>query len=346
GNYKFIEDNKEHFENYFKGWEELHLTGNGLYWSIDDREGTEYSISGTNSDYKFNKGLRPILNACMYGDAVTLSKIFKGTDKEKYYLEKADKIKSLMDEKMWDGTFYKAIHPSDDNLDRPLTFKDIPEDCNALELMSYAPWMYSMPNSGKEWVFKYLKDDKIFKAEMGLTTADKSHPRYLYPVHKPCHWNGLVWPFATSIVINAIIELFDNYNQDFIKETDFYEIIKTYANMHYIYEDGIKKNFVDEVMLPDKHVWYARAFFREKNYEPCGGYDRGKDYNHSTFIDGVLRGLCGIDASSDSLKLNPRIRGIWKWFKIENLTFKNKTYTVYYDEDGTVYNKGKGIIIE
>ena len=349
GNDEFIERNKTAFEDYFKGWEERQLTANGLYWSIDDREGTEYSISGTNSALKFNKGLRVIMNSCMYGDALTLSKIFKGTDKGKYYLEKANSIKKMMDERMWDGDFYKSIHPADDNVDKMLTCKDIPADCNVLELMGYAPWMYSMPDSGKEFVFKHLKDEKVFKAKTGLSTADQSHPRYLYTVsHKACCWNGFVWPFATSIVINALIELLNNYNQEIISESDLYEIVKTYAKMHYLLEDGKKINFIDEVMLPDDYVWYAREYLKKKGDVPkeWGGVERGKDYNHSTFIDGVLRGLCGVNVNSETLELNPRIKGIWKWFKIENLTFKKKTYTVYYDEDGSVFNKGKGIIIE
>jgi hypothetical protein len=349
GNTDFIEQNKEHFEEYFKGWEERHLTKNGLYWSIDDREGTEYSISGTNSALKFNKGLRPILNSCMYGDALTLSKIFKGTDKEKLYKDKANFIKKMIDERLWDGTFYKAVHPEDDNVDNMLTCKDIPKDCNALELMGYAPWMYSMPEKGKEFVFKHLKDESVFKAKTGLATADISHPRFLYPVsHKGCCWNGYVWPFATSIAINAVIELLNNYEQSYISNDDLYDIIKTYAQMHYLYEDGKKINFIDEVMYPNEYVWKAREFLKKKEDVPIihGGKERGKDYNHSTFIDGVLRGLCGVEIFGTNLEINPKIKGIWKWFKIENLTFRKNTYNVYYDEDGTVFGKGKGVIIE
>lgn len=349
GNTDFIEQNKNYFEEYFKGWEEKHLTENGLYWSIDDREGTEYSISGTSSELKFSKGLRPILNACMYGDAIALSKMFHGTEKGEYYYNKAKNIKKMMDDKMWDGSFYKAIHPADGNIDKDLSVKDIPEECNVLELMSYAPWMYSMPDSGKEFVFSYLKDPKVFKAKTGLTTADQSHPRYLYPVsHKACCWNGLVWPFATSMVINSVIELLDKYNQKVISDKDLYDIVDSYAKMHFLYENGKKINFIDEVMLPDEYVWSAREHLKKKGDIPkeWGGAQRGKDYNHSTFIDCVLRGLCGIKVGGEKLELKPRVKGIWKWFKIENLTYKKNTYTVYYDEDGTIFNKGKGVIIE
>ncbi len=345
GNERFLSENIEALEKYFEGWEESHLTKNGLYWSIDDREGTEYSISGTTTENKFPKGLRPIMNSCMYADALALSKISK---KGEYYREKAENIKRLMDEKLWDGSFYKAIHPLDGEVDRELDFRDIPPECNAKELMGYMPWVYGMPDSEKAFVFADLKDERVFKAKTGLSTADRSNARYMYPVHKPCSWNGKVWPFATSIAVNAVIELLRSYTQSVMTDGDLYELIKVYAEMHYIYdEQGNKKNFIDEVMLPDAHIWDAHEWLKGTDYPlHCGGPDRGKDYNHSTFIDLVLRGLCGVDERTEALTVKPRIAGIWKWFKIENLTYRKRTYTVYYDEDGTVFGKGKGIIIE
>ena len=59
-----------------------------------------------------------------------------------------------------------------------------------------------------------------------------------------------------------------------------------------------------------------------------------------------MRGLIGIDVNAQTLTVNPRIKGIWKWFKVTNVTFKKQSYTIYYDEDGTKYNKGVGLIIE
>jgi hypothetical protein len=61
----------------------------------------EFSISGTMPDtYKCVRGLRPTLNSYMFGDAMTLSKIFAeigNTEKSGHYKSKAEKIKKLMD---------------------------------------------------------------------------------------------------------------------------------------------------------------------------------------------------------------------------------------------------------
>ena len=351
-NESFLLENLSALEKYFQRWEDKHGTENGLYWSIDDREGTEYTISGTTSKNEFLKGFRPLCNACMYGDAVAMAKIQKmagNAEKEQYYLKKASEIKNNIDKKLWDGTFYKAVHPAEQNLDKQVDYRDIIEECNAKELVGYIPWAFNMPDEGKEEVFSLLKDKKAFLGETGFTTADISNARFMYPVlHKACSWNGKVWPYATSYVINAVIELLDNYNQTVLTDNDLYDFIKQYAKMHYLYcEDGSCINFIDEVMLPFRHVWYAHEWLKTNGCpESVGGPNRGRDYNHSTFIDLIIRGLCGVKLDGNDIAVRPRIKGVWKWFKLENLHVKKNTYNVYYDEDGSKFQKGKGVIIE
>ena len=348
-NEDYLAENAAYFETYFNHWEQTHLTPNGLFWSNDDREGTEYSVSGTTSELRRLVGFRPLLNACMYGDAVSLAKIFRlvgNSQKEQFYLERARSIKKCMDEKMWDGEFYKAIHPLEQDLDKELDFRDIPEECNVRELVGYIPWVFHMPDPGKEEIFSYLKDPKTFLAKTGLATADISHPRFEFYLKKACTWCGNVWPYATSYALDAVIELLTGYDQHTLDYTDLYCMIKQYADMHYAEEDGKVINFIDEVMLPFEHVWYARELAKAGKEKLHGGQTRGRDYNHSTFIDLVLRGLCGIRPDAPVLTVKPKLRGIWKWFKVENLTYRGETYDVYYDEDGTAFGRGIGVVIE
>ena len=347
-NEDFLRDNANAFEKYFLTWEENHITKSGLYWSIDDREGTEFTISGTTPDMVRLKGLRPLFNSCMYSDALHLAKIFAligNPKKEALYLEKAEKIRKNINEKMWDGEFFKAIHPLDQNFEKDLSLSDIPKECNARELMGYIAWAFNVPYENQEKCFSLLKDEKVFLAKTGFTTADISHPRFLFYQGKACTWNGNVWPYATSYTINGVIELLNNYKQDTVSEKDLYDFIKKYAEMHYSMEDGKKINFIDEVMRPYEYVWNVREVAKS-GYKLTGGQNRGRDYNHSTFIDLVLRGLCGIDTNAKEFKIEPKIKGIWKWFKLENVTYRKETYNVYFDEDGTVFGKGCGVIIE
>lgn len=347
-NEQFLKDNAEAFEKYFNTWEERHLTKCGLYWSIDDREGTEYTISGTMQDMTRLKGFRPLLNSCMYGDAVSLAKIFTligDEEKSKLYSDKAKAIKKKVDTLLWDNGFYKARHPFNQDFDAGVDFSSVPEECDAKELMGYIPWAFNLPSNGRDGCFSLLKDEKTFLAKTGFATADISHPRFLFYQEKACTWNGNVWPYATSYTINAAIELLNNYKQDTLSENDLYDFILKYAEMHYSIEDGEKINFIDEVMRPFELIWNVREAVKN-GYNLTGGPNRGRDYNHSTFIDLVLRGLCGISWDSQELTLLPKIQGIWKWFKLENLTHRGVTYNIWYDEDGTVFNKGRGVIIE
>ena len=368
GNENLIYDNAYKFEKYFLDFEQKHLTKNGLYYSIDGKDAMELSISGStpseNAEEVYEnwlktldgggaksnalKGLRPTLNGYTYGGAITLSKIFTAIGNEQkanFYREKALKIKNLVNEKLWDGDFYKAVHSEDINAN--LSYKDIKSDNNCREIIAYNLFNYGLADNDKTTSLKYLKDEGVFKGVTGFTTADKGHKRYLYKYPHECLWNGYVWPYATSQTINAVIRVLNDYNQSVINSADLYDFIKTYAEMHYIYKDNKKVNWIDEVMSPNERIWTSREILKGSGWlERKGGYERGKDYNHSTFIDLVIRGLIGVDENADTLTVKPRIKGIWKWFKLDNLTFKNKTYTVYYDEDGTKYNKGVGVTIE
>ena len=74
-----------------------------------------------------------------------------------------------------------------------------------------------------------------------------------------------------------------------------------------------------------------------------GGYERGKDYNHSTFCDLVLDGLLGIRMEGDQLRADPILPASWDYFLVTGLTKDN--WTVLYDRDGSHYGRGAGLQI-
>lgn len=348
-NEDYLIENREHFERYFLGFEKRHLTECGLYWSNDDREGTEFSISGTTVDMKVTKGFRLLMNSCMYADAAALGDIFtlaKDTARAEHYKERARKIRDLINAVLWDGEFYRCLHPKDECLAGEINHKRVAPEQSVKELVGYIPWCFGVPDEKKEDAFRFLKDDSVFLGKTGFTTADISHERFMFYDDTPCTWNGKVWPYATSYAISAVINLLKNYRQNVITSGDLYKFIKTYAEMHYSIEDGKRINFIDEVMLPFEYIWDVRDKAKRGIYIPTAGKNRGKDYNHSTFIDLVIRGLIGIDTENKELTVTPRISGIWSWFKLENLRYGKKLYTVYYDEDGSVFGKGEGVRIE
>ena len=126
---------------------------------------------------------------------------------------------------------------------------------------------------------------------------------------------------------------------------DFYDILRTYAKSHYIIsKDGKKVSWIDEVKDPSTNEWSSRNLLREWEWrEDKGGYERAKDYNHSTFCDIVLGGLLGITLKNEKISVNPKIPEEWNYFSVDNLWINNKRYKIFYDKTGHKYGLGKGL---
>ena len=75
--------------------------------------------------------------------------------------------------------------------------------------------------------------------------------------------------------------------------------------------------------------------------------DMGDDYNHSTFNDLVLSGLLGLRAQrANSIVINPLVN--WtstKFFAVDHVKYKGKFLAVFYDADGSRYNRGAGLTV-
>ena len=127
----------------------------------------------------------------------------------------------------------------------------------------------------------------------------------------------------------------------------FVEFLLDYSRQHTIEKDGKTLPWIDEVKHPYRQEWTSRTLLEEWGWRADkGGYERGKDYNHSTFCDLVISGLVGITPTEDGFTVCPRIPEDWDYFRLENLFFRGELYTVIYDKTGEKYNEGKGIVVK
>lgn len=327
---------------FFEKREKEHIRNCGLYWSSDNLDGMECSISGP--------GLRPTLNSYAYGDAVALAKIAGLAGEitlQSRFAEKAERLKHAIDKLLWDKDFYKVIplgkYEDRAFVDRP----NVAKEQNVRELLGYLPWYFCMPDPGKEAVFAHLLNPDGFRAPIGLTTAEQRHPRFMEPWPYECWWNGPVWPFATSYVLVAIRNLLKEYRQSILNKEDYYRLLKQYALCHrFVKEDGTMVPWIDENLHPYTGVWHARQSLKSWGWRrEMGGYERGKDYNHSLFCDLVLSGLLGIDVKNGKFVCDPLIPDDWNYFRVENLWLNGKQYTITFDRSGNHYGQGKGLNI-
>lgn len=347
GDFSLALDRFEQLEEYYAQWESTNLTKSGLFFSIDGFDGMEFSISGTPTEtMKRQPGLRPTLNSYMYHGALTLAKLadMKGlTDKAQMYREKAEALRVAIEERLWDGEFYKAIHAED--IDSVYDTRDIKPERNVRELLGYIPFIYGLGNEERaKKMFPLLTDPKVFLAKTGLTTADQGHPRFMYEADHECLWNGYIWPYATTQTIDACAAAMNRYGNEIMSNEDFTMLLSQYAKMHHrVCEDGKVINWIDEEMDPYRLVWTTREWLYTDKFESkYGDRDRGKDYNHSAFCDLVLHDLVGIDVEDGKPILRPHIPADWDYLRVENVHLLGKTYDITYDKTGEKYGVGKG----
>lgn len=331
--------------HYFEEWERTHGTAAGFFWSKDDRDAMEYSISGTKNMTSV-KGVRPTLNSYMYAEALAISDFAKRegrADIADAYKRKADRLREMINERLWDGDFYKPLHGQcDEEIDAAFEAGDFLEAPR--EEIGYIPWMFSIPPKERNRAFEYLTDEKCFRTPVGYATADMSDPRFLYEVDHECLWNGYVWPFATSETLTALYTAIKDGDSSL--KPIFTDGLKLYAQSHVLTEGGTTVPWIDEVMSPSDVKWTSREILKELGWQKeLGGEERGKDYNHSTFVDLVISGTVGVRTDAQELTAEPTVPDGWDYFRLENLEYRGRLYSITYDRSGKKYGVGKGLVI-
>ena len=351
GNFDLGEDFLEKACRYYEEWERTHLLPNGMFWSYDNYDAMEYSISGTSNDLRCLKGIRPTLNSYMCADAWAIAAFARHagrTEIGEKYQRKYEEIKTQINKNLWQNGFYRAYHFENDNMAESCqSMIENPVTTPPKELIGYIPWMFDIPEAGKEAVFDALTDPNCFYTDFGITTADITDKRFLFSVNHECLWNGYIWPFAISQTLTAMRNMLRHYRDTEKYRQDFVDLVKQYAHMHKrITENGSVVNWIDEVRHPLRDEWSSREILKARGWKPeYGGYERGKDYNHSTFCDIIISGIVGVEVKNGEITVSPIIPDTWNYFKLENLYVCGDIYSIFYDKSGEKYHRGKGLNI-
>ncbi len=295
GNMDFAYSVADKLEAYFVEFESMHKSKLGIYKSVDNYDGMELSISGY--------GLRPTINSYVYANAFGLYKIYEyGNDlaKTEKYKAFAEDLKDKINERLFIKDFYYN-QPIGlwEEMPRLLPRVSNPrQDFTVKELIGYVPFYFGIGEKEQLIAWKYVSDKSVFFAPHGLTTADMSHPQFQYEFPHMCLWNGPVWPYATSQTLTALAKTVEKYGEDLPNgKRDFCDALKTYAASQYITLDNVNRPWIDEDLDGRTGEWIARnTLIATNRYDQT----RGKDYNHSTFIDLVLGGLCKITRGKDT----------------------------------------------
>lgn len=316
---EFLQDMMPDMEKDYKVWERDRRHENGLFWQHDVKDGMEESISGG----RRVKNARPTINSYMYANSIALAKmavLVGNPEKEEHYLSKADTIKQLVQNKLWnpESQFFETVKPDSTH-------------AQVREAIGFLPWYVNLPDKGYEIAWEQITDPEGFLAPFGITTAERRHPEFRTHGCCKCEWDGAVWPFTTSQTLTAIANLINNYNQDEVNDSVYFRLLELYVESSYYRGRPYIGEYLDETT----------------GYWLKGDQERSRYYNHSTFNDLIITGLVGLRPREDNvLEVSPLIpEEKWDWFCLDNVLYHDKIITIFWDKYGTRYNHGKGLHI-
>jgi hypothetical protein len=317
---KFVIDMLPDMEADYAEWQKEKRIPGGLYWQYDVKDAMEETISGGRRE----KNPRPSINGYMFGNALALASISqlagKTTETIKYSADAAA-IKLLTQERLWNSkdNFFEVLKEKGDT------------SANVKEEIGFIPWYFNMPEEKYSTAWKGVTDTKAFCAPFGITTADRSHPQFRTHGCCKCEWDGAVWPFATSQTLTGMANLLNNYKQDVVADSNYFDLLETYVESQYYRGKPYVGEYLDE----------------KTGYWLKGDEERSRYYNHSTFNDLMITGLVGLRPRADDvIEVNPLLPdNKWDWFCLDNVLYHGKIITIIWDKTGMKYKKGKGLSV-
>ncbi|WP_025763698.1 MGH1-like glycoside hydrolase domain-containing protein [Dyadobacter tibetensis] len=319
GDRTFVLDMLPDLQAEYELWERERRTKSGLFWQSDVKDGMEESISGGRRE----QNARPTINSYMYGNALALSQMSSlalDAPASAWYKSKADTLKDLILQKLWnpEHSFFETIKKRGDG-----------DFAQVREAIGYIPWYFNIPESAQDSAWKQVKVEDGFLAPFGLTTAERRHPEFRKSGCCKCEWDGAIWPFASAQTLTAMANRLNGSPSSVLSDSLYFRHLELYVESQYYRGRPYIGEYLDETT----------------GYWLKGDQERSRYYNHSTFNDLIITGLVGLRPRQDGvLEINPLLpQGRWKWFCLDNILYKGRILTILWDEDGTHYNKGRGL---
>ena len=347
----------------FNQWETTHTREGGLYWQADVQDAMEETISGGRK----KKYLRPSINSYMYGNAMAIGHIATLTgdsDKARTYYDKAKALQEGVHRKLWNEQhqFFETHR--------------IDSSSNVREAIGYLPWYTHMAKDDARYAvaWQQLADERGFNAPYGLTTAERRHPKFRTHGVGKCEWDGAVWPFATSQTLTALANFINDYKNKQDQQTHPQPLpcregskysnhgestagpstplparegpgvgLKDLVGLEALFFTELEKYMQSQHMRGKPYI--GEYLDETTGYWLKGDQERSRYYNHSTWNDLVITGLCGLRPRTDgTIEVNPLLpAGKWPFFCLDNVSYHGHTLTIVYDRDGDRYHVGKGL---
>jgi hypothetical protein len=341
-----------------------------LFWQTGRDMGGEFNLASCQLSEKLRgipgykirggAGYRPDINAVLFAEAATISKIARMAHRpeiESRFAQKAASLRQNTQQHLWDPQreFFlhrwrydeysegdTAGHKSirewsliwETNSDRHGGVGYQPSIAgtgHGRELTGYVPWRFGLPEDREEFAaaWKFLTSPDHFYAPFGPTTAEQHDP-WFHVIYHACRHNGQSWPFHTSRILSAAANLLNDYQHhgDFTREK-YFDLLSIYTKVQH--ETG--KPHLAEAHNPFNADWVQNEW-------------PGLDYFHSSYIDLIVTGLAGLRPADDNtLIVNPLAPSDWEYFTLDQVGYRNHLISIVGDRSGERYKLGKGLTV-
>ncbi|HSB53417.1 MAG TPA: discoidin domain-containing protein [Gemmatimonadales bacterium] len=341
GDSAFLRTMLPHMVTQYQGWVTEHWDPDHRMFRWDGmHDGMETNINSrqTADSFAGAEGYRPTLNSYLFADARAIARaaaLLGDSALASEYAGRAARLKARVQEELWDPGREFFLHQFAHDEPRGVRAKSRTYQTGPFagtphgrELIGYVPWQFSLPDSGYEGAWRFLMDTSYFAAPFGPTTVERHDPQFL--VSKVCCvWSGNAWPYATSQTLTAMANLLNEYRQQVVTREDYVRLLRGFA----LDQRKNGRPYIAEAADPESGSW-----------EGHDTYYHSEHYFHSGFIDQVITGLAGLrPRGDDTLEVNPLIPDGWDWFALDEVSYRGRRVSIFWDRDGTHYRGGTGL---
>ena len=253
---------------------------------------------------------RTDFTAYWYGNARAMAEMenhFGDRSQAREFETLAAEIQSGAMSSMWhddDGFFYDQRE--EDN-----------EPARVAQVVGFFPFAFQLPPVDRLdtlRIFDQLIDPEAFWAPYPVSTISRKSA--FFSQTSPggcCHWNGPTWPFANTVVLNAVAEAVKGYGAAEHRQT-FWDLLQAFTHEQFEGDD-LTLPLVSESLNGDTGDWKSQV----------------DSYFHSAWIDPVVRHVVGLTPrADDKIELQP-IPNDWPYFALTRLSYHGRSLTVVWD---------------
>lgn len=258
-----------------------------------------------------------------YLDFMALSRLCAalGDPDEARFAQLAQAVRTDVLEKMWDEEthFFYDLHHLDD---RKAMVKNI---------VGVYPFWAAIADERHDRALNYLSDENAFATGSAFASVSADCPVFsacggwkgdFFKGRNGCVWNGPSWPYTTAIALDALAEASLRTNHRY--DGAFARFLHEYTLQHFTGCDPSRPYLVEH---------YDSITGEPLSDEP--------DYNHSYYIDLIVRRLAGVLPAESGFTFDPIDCGV-EQFALRNLLIRGHrvgvqlahgSYTVTVDDE-------------